>query len=469
MAWPETYSYTLSTAIDAGTAILATRIGAFPERLAGRPFTWLADIATPTRQWLALFREIRGALNAPVKSINIPKRSPIADFYESDYLRPSQPQSRPKASPAGPRIMIIPELFEPWHPTPCAYIRLLQPLYHPAITGDAQLRVVEAKDAVHYQADLIITQRHAIPDIETADAIAAHARRIGAPIVFDLDDDLLNIPATHPDAKTLRPKANVVRRMLKHADTVWVSTSSLAASLASVRPDAVVIENRLDERIWTPTETTGPVCSDPVRILAMGTNSHKDDFAMIEPALRELKRQHGHRVLIDILGMTNQSDLAYGLNRIGPSPQGSRSYPAFVDWLCARRPAWHIGLAPLVDTKFNRCKSSLKALDYAALGMTVVASDVPVYRGSIADGAAGQLVPNTTEAWYGALNWLIRDQATLNARTAQARKTFPATGTLISDAGHRRDTLKRALTGARPANNAPDHTERARSDVRARA
>ena len=39
--------------------------------------------------------------------------------------------------------------------------------------------------------------------------------RNGAMLVFDLDDDLLDIPRTHPDARMLRPRAKVVRRMLR--------------------------------------------------------------------------------------------------------------------------------------------------------------------------------------------------------------------------------------------------------------
>ena len=38
---PETYSYTLTTAIDSGLPIVATEIGALPERLTGRPQTWI--------------------------------------------------------------------------------------------------------------------------------------------------------------------------------------------------------------------------------------------------------------------------------------------------------------------------------------------------------------------------------------------------------------------------------------------
>ncbi|HET8997228.1 MAG TPA: glycosyltransferase, partial [Acetobacteraceae bacterium] len=45
--WPETYSYTLSAAIEAGLPIVASRIGAFPERLDGRPLSWLLDPRAP--------------------------------------------------------------------------------------------------------------------------------------------------------------------------------------------------------------------------------------------------------------------------------------------------------------------------------------------------------------------------------------------------------------------------------------
>ena len=60
--WPETYSYTLSAAIDAGLPIVATRIGAFPERLEGRPLTWLVDPEAPAEEWLAVFDKVRGEL-----------------------------------------------------------------------------------------------------------------------------------------------------------------------------------------------------------------------------------------------------------------------------------------------------------------------------------------------------------------------------------------------------------------------
>jgi glycosyltransferase involved in cell wall biosynthesis len=171
---------------------------------------------------------------------------------------------------------------------------------------------------------------------------------------------------------------------------------------------------------------------DPIRILCMGTSMRDRDFALIEPALRRLKAEYGDRIIIDILGMTRRGELPPELNRIGPSTHAARSYPGFVNWLTTTRPRWHIGLAPLLDTSFNRSKSPIKAMDYAAIGLSVLASDTPAYRGSIADGPAGQLVANDHRSWHAALDWLIRNQNLRERAAVQAREAFLTQATLAS-------------------------------------
>jgi glycosyltransferase involved in cell wall biosynthesis len=158
-----------------------------------------------------------------------------------------------------------------------------------------------------------------------------------------------------------------------------------------------------------------------------------------------LKAEYGPQVHIDVLGMTSQAGLPKELNRISPSIHGSRSYPAFVDWINGVCPGWHIGLAPLLDTPFNRAKSPIKAMDYAAMGMVVLASDMPVYRGSLADGKAGRLVANDPHAWFEALSWLVRDQALRRSIAAGVRTAFLATASLASQAPVRREAWARIL------------------------
>jgi hypothetical protein len=51
-----------------------------------------------------------------------------------------------------------------------------------------------------------------------------------------------------------------------------------------------------------------------------------------------------------------------------------------------------IGIGPLRDTAFNRAKSSLRAVEYAALGIVACLPDLPPYRGWVYEGVTGRLV-----------------------------------------------------------------------------
>ncbi|HTB47184.1 MAG TPA: glycosyltransferase [Acetobacteraceae bacterium] len=483
--WPETYSYTLSAAIEAGLPVVAARIGSFVERLQGRPLTWLADPRASTEEWLRCFELVRQALaGAPVKAA--PARAATAkaapskaapskaapskaapagaapalrpavpDFYARPYLAPAlAPRLRPVTGgsmdagrlvdlrrPGRTSIVVVPELLDNDQFSPCAYIRLLQPLDHPAIGAGFDIVLADAAEALRYRADIIATQRYAVPDVAAAAALTAHCRRTGAVLAYDLDDDLLHIPRDHPDAPELRPKAKVVQRLLRDAGRVFVSTPALAASLAPLRRDAVVVPNGLDERLWADPSAGGRprrrASAVPVRLLCMGTATHGADFALIEPALARLKDVFGGRVTIDMLGFSPRSDLPEWVGRAPMPPSATATYPGFVNWI-TQQPAWDIGLAPLADNAFNRCKSAIKTLDYAALGLAVVASDVTAYRGSLADGPGGLLAANRPDAWYAALSRLVRDRELRQALGQGAVTAFSVQGTLAGQAAARR-------------------------------
>jgi glycosyltransferase involved in cell wall biosynthesis len=449
MIWPETYSYTLSAAIDSGRPIAAARIGSFPERLDGRPLCWLTPVDTSPDGWIALFETIGRTLRAePIPPVP-PYRPAVEDFYAERYLEPvlRRPPARKRTRP---RIVLVPERFYNGAPTPCGFIRIIQPLSHPAISGDFDVAIADHETVLEQPADIIVTQRFALPDRAAADRLAAHARATGASLVYDLDDDLLNIPKDHPDAAPLRPRSIVARHLLELADAVWVSTPGLAARLAPLRPDAVTVENRLDEHIWRYTPPSPPAFETPVRVFVMGTTTHDQDFELILPALERIRADFGERVTVDIIGMTNRPDLPLGINRVTPTLQALGTYPNFVEWMTSSQPPWHIGLAPLLETQFNACKSPIKAMDYAAIGLAILASDSPVYRGSIADGIAGRLVANTPDAWYAALDTLIRDVDARTALMAKARDSFAAHASLAGHAAIRRDALHRAHRIGRP-------------------
>ena len=169
----------------------------------------------------------------------------------------------------------------------------------------------------------------------------------------------------------------------------------------------------------------------------MGTATHDADFTLLKPALEEIHRRFGDQIQIDLIGFVSGT-VPDWVRRLAPSPHASRWYPGFVNWLVGATQwdgRWDIGLAPLADTAFNQCKSPIKVLDYAALGLATLASDVPAYRGSLADGTGGLLVPNTDDAWYEALSRAIRDAAWRRDVAAAGARTFRDRGTLAALSG----------------------------------
>src|SRR5947209_5404056 len=121
----------------------------------------------------------------------------------------------------------------------------------------------------------------ALPDLPAADALASHCRSYGIPLLYDLDDDLIDLPPDHPDAELLRTRAAPVERMIRRASAVWVSTPALRERLGRLRKDARVVPNGLDERLWLPPLPPRPAPAGPIRILFMGTATHDRDLALI--------------------------------------------------------------------------------------------------------------------------------------------------------------------------------------------
>ncbi|HYX24583.1 MAG TPA: glycosyltransferase, partial [Thermoanaerobaculia bacterium] len=71
---------------------------------------------------------------------------------------------------------------------------------------------------------------------------------------------------------------------------------------------------------------------------------------------------------------------------------------------------WHLGLAPLRDNDFNRCKSNNRYREYAASSIAGVYSDAEIYRTTVAGGTTGIVVPHAdTGAWSAALLALSDD------------------------------------------------------------
>jgi len=94
LAWfparaPETWGFTLSEAMSMGLPILARGVGAYPERLAGRAFTWVVRAEEQSPEfWLERMIALRDSALALPSEAAMPSGLPalLDDYYDRDYV-----------------------------------------------------------------------------------------------------------------------------------------------------------------------------------------------------------------------------------------------------------------------------------------------------------------------------------------------------------------------------------------------
>jgi len=146
---------------------------------------------------------------------------------------------------------------------------------------------------------------------------------------------------------------------------------------------------------------------------------------LVADALREVLERHADSWELRIVGAIKDHRVMRaftGLPAQLSGPFAKLAYPSFISW-AAETMAWDIGIAPLVDNAFTRCKSDMKFLDYAALGIAGIYSDLGPYAENVAHLETGWLASNSTEAWIEGLETLIA-RADLRARLAANAKRY---------------------------------------------
>jgi len=412
---PETYSYTLTAAIKSGRPVMVPNLGAFPERIASRQWSWVVNWNVTAHELVNKLCDVR--LNhilpqVPPEPVSYEAGRAFEsiksdDFYENEYLSINDAYEGVIDLRKEGRISAL-LLIETLNgvPSPCAYIRLIMPLIREQ-NEDFIFRLVTADKVKGYKADVLITQRTSVTSIIEIDEIVSHCRIYSMKIIYDIDDFLLMLPNEHPDKNFYQLKSSQVFRWLAEADEVWVSTESLKKKICELNPKTHVIHNYVDDKLWKKEVGKSPVktANDPIRIVYMGTQTHIADFELIKDDLKKLKREFSKKVEIILIGIMPTKGKDRWYTTIDIPNEINCNYPAFIHWLDHKN-TFDIGIAPLVDNAFNRCKSAIKFLDYSALGLATVASDINGYN-CIEDGINGFVVNN--DEWFDVLRKIIVD------------------------------------------------------------
>lgn len=271
-------------------------------------------------------------------------------------------------------------------------------------------------------------------------------REKGKTVVVDMDDDLACIHPKNAAFQMLHPKYSPrnnwehARQACRNASLVTCSTPHLLGRYGAASNNRVL--RNCIPRSFLDVPRAEDV--EPVWGWAGALHSHPDDLPIIGAAVKELDRR-GHE--FRIIGYTDGTGRALGLPE---DPKGTGRVP-FENWAIALS-GLHVGVAPLANSKFNRSKSWLKPLEYAAVGVPWVGSDRGEY-GELQRIGGGFLVGDRTRDWVQVVHRLMTDDD-LWSETSEAVRDVAAQCTIEEHAWRWMETWQAAYDldhGRKPA------------------
>jgi len=302
-------------------------------------------------------------------------------------------------------------------PAGSAYIRVIKPLTHPRVRDRIKLIWCKYQDLYDTDTDLILVQRNSIDRVELARELLVHCRRRAIPLVLELDDDLFDAMA-YRERVGRDPSPGMVgtlRVLASGADAVIVSSPLLERTLRVFNDRVYCLPNALDEEAWSLESSSSNrdlgrgSAEKPVGVVYVGTPTHAKDLSLVEPVVEQLRAEYGERLTFDLVGgVPPGTRTEWNVISLPHGSAASDSYLEFVAWL-KKRCSWDIGIIPLQEDSFNRKKSFLKFLDYSALGLASICTDIDPYREVVKHGVNGLLVDNSPRAWLEAIKHLVED------------------------------------------------------------
>ncbi len=253
--------------------------------------------------------------------------------------------------------------------------------------------------------DIVLIQRDFPRFTRYYQEVVDRARLEGKPVVYEIDDLLLELPAEHPDRPIYyyTPALFPMLRAIVEADAVTTTTSALQSYLRSFNANTVLLPNFLDDRLWSFRTLKQKVPGEPVVIGYMGSTSHKPDLEQILPVLQHLIVRYKVKVILRFWGGEPPLQIRKFPN-VEWMPLSLPDYPKFVSTFSQQES--DIFIAPLADTYFNQCKSPIKFLEYSSMAIPGVYSHILPYQEVVRHAENGFLARSNDE-WEACLVELI--------------------------------------------------------------
>jgi len=312
--------------------------------------------------------------------------------------------------------------------TPSAYIRVVYPYCHASLAERVSLKIFDAKTIKYTsmiqsikdeEIDVLLIQRTAVHP-EITDELISYCKDAGIKIIYEIDDDLVNIDATHPNHKNYVAFMGSMKKIAANADAITVSTENLRGIMSQFG-GVTVVQNRLEESLWVNGSVPAirENTSSKVTMGYIGSYTHEGDIKLLHDVVKEARlrlAKEGINLEFEVIGGLAKGEKWFTHKIV---PKKCELYPLFVEYLTKETSYWDFVVAPLADTSINKSKSALKYLEYSALRLPGIYSNIGEYSDVVINNETGVLVSgNDREQWVLAV-YEMASSAALRQRLAK--------------------------------------------------
>lgn len=315
--------------------------------------------------------------------------------------------------------------------TGCGYWRMVMPSkylnkdkFHVDITEEG----MRYDEMIGYDTVMIMRcmtwQEHAVID---------RLKKSGVRIVYDIDDNIFEIPEDNPAAAIVgNDQKQAAASIMEICDIITTTNEFLANKIKSfgVKTPIHIIPNSLDVLDgWPEIENIGSP-DNRRRIFWQGSSSHAKDWSLCITAIDRIMKKYPD-VVLSIFGYFPEKVNTFLRDKNKPWwNKGRIEYANFTDTETYFSIIKHIraecGVIPLIGSDFSACKSNIKWMEYALVGVPSVASNVVPYNNTIEHGKDGYLC-NTEDEWFNCIEKCLVSKAGRTEMIKSAREKIYGT------------------------------------------
>lgn len=303
---------------------------------------------------------------------------------------------------------------------PSAWVGVYEPLLTLQYKGSASVtfkRTLELTKKELEQSDVVICVRGS-ERLEYK--IVKACKDAGKFVCYYLDDDLIDIPSVIDCAEYYKDN-NIVQNIIAIiglCDVFMAPNPKLIAKYSKYNNNGALVKG--PATMLDMVQEVMHKKNKAVRIGFAGGVGHANTLeTVVKDALIRIDNEYGDKVEFEFVGA--KPGFINQLKHVKHTKymDSPRLYKEYM-----QKCSWDIALAPLPEGEFFKYKYFNKFLEYGALKVSGIYSNIEPFIYIVENGKNGILCENTEEAWYNAIKKLIEDEELRQGIAEQAFLTL---------------------------------------------